>query len=187
MLLLLAKEMLVLFWCSVNSAAVVPFRASGFRVGGMLVILCDGKAWLFSDSEMCKTFKRQNISRVVLLNFPFYQISDGRFTLICKIIISHWLLHVNTDGVFYELILLLPPPPPGERSLAAHGKCDWPTKVRFSLPFCFSYPACQTAQLTCFISCSDLGFFLYISFFLYVWILNRISIKYGGSRAVPWT
>lgn len=151
-----------------NSAAVVPFSASGFRVGGMLVILCDGRAWLFSDSEMCKTFKHQNIGRV-MLNFPLVQISNGRFALICKIIISHWLLHVNTDGYFYELILLLPPPPPGKRSLAAHGKCDWPWKVRFSLPFCFSYPACQTTQLTCFISCPDLGFFsVYLIFFLCV-------------------
>lgn len=123
MLLLLAEEMLVLLWCSVNSAAVVPFSASGLRVGGMLVMLCDGRAWLFSDSEMCKTFKSQNISRV-MQNFPLDQVSDGRFTLICKVIISHWLLCVNTDGFFYELILLLPPPPPGERSLAAHGKCD---------------------------------------------------------------
>lgn len=83
-----------------NSAAVVPFSASGFRVGGMLVILCDGRAWLFSDSEMCKTFKRQNTGRV-MLNFPLDQISNGRFTLICKIIISHWLFNVNTDGVFF--------------------------------------------------------------------------------------
>lgn len=91
--------MLVLLWCSVNSAAVVPFSASGFRVGGMLVILCDGRAWLFSDSEMCKTFKRQNIGRV-MLNFPLVQISHGRLALICKIIISHCSLHVNTDFFF---------------------------------------------------------------------------------------
>lgn len=153
-----------------------------FRGGGMFVILCDGKAWLFSDSEMCKIFKCQNIGRV-MLNFPLVQISNGWFALICKIIIyscKHW-------WVFYELILLLPPPPPGERSLAAHGKCDWPLKVRFSLPFCFSYPACQTTQLTCFISCPDLLFFSVYLIFFYVWILNRISIKYGGSGAVPWT
>lgn len=81
-----------------NSAAVVPFSASGFGVGGMLVILCDGRACLFSDSEMCKTFKRQNIGRV-MLDFPLFQICNGRFALICKIIVFHWLFHVNTDGV----------------------------------------------------------------------------------------
>lgn len=49
--------------------------------------------------EMCKTFKCQNISRSTL-NFLLVQISNGRFALICKIIISHCLLHVNTDRFF---------------------------------------------------------------------------------------
>lgn len=61
--------------------------------------------------EMCKTFKCQNISRVTL-NFLFVQISNGRFGLICKLIISHWLLHVNTDRGFYELISSPSSPPP---------------------------------------------------------------------------
>lgn len=104
----------VLLCCSVNSAAVVPFSASGFRVGGMLVILCDGRAWLFADSEMCKTFKCQNSGRV-MPNFPLVQISNGRFALICKIILSHRLLHVKTDGAFLLIdSLAAPSSPQGE-------------------------------------------------------------------------
>lgn len=64
----------VLFWCSVNSAAAVPFSASGFGVGGMLVILCDGRA-CFQTLRCVKPSKRQNIGRV-MLNFPLFQISN---------------------------------------------------------------------------------------------------------------
>lgn len=96
MLLLLAEEMLVLFWFSVNSAAVVPFSAAGFRVGGMFVILCGGRAWLFSDSEMCKIFKLQNIGRV-MLNFPLVHRSKIGDLLR---FIKQYFLHVNTDGFF---------------------------------------------------------------------------------------
>lgn len=129
-LFLLAKEMLTLFLCSVNSAAV-PFSASVLGEGGMHVILCDGSACFqrLKLWEMCKTFKCQNISRLTL-NFLLVQISNGRFALICKIIISHCLLHVNTDSFFFNE-LILPRPLFCKRYLTVHGKCDWPLKVRF--------------------------------------------------------
>lgn len=50
-----------------------------------------------SDSTMCKTCKCQSIGGA-RLNFGLVQIINGRLALICKITISHWLVHVNTNG-----------------------------------------------------------------------------------------